>query len=61
MVIGENLLWDVGTVGEKVKEGDIINRLEHYVAKKCSFDEHHQDQLLLYMALAEGTSELFIG
>ena len=61
MVLGQNLLWDVGTVGEKVKEGDVIARLEQCVARKCSFDEHHQDQLLLYMALPEGTSELLVG
>ena len=51
----------MGTVGEKVKEDDIISRLEHYVKKKASLDEHHQDQLLLYMALANGVSELLVG
>jgi RNA 3'-terminal phosphate cyclase len=44
-----------------VKEEDIISRLEHYAEKKVCLDEHHQDQLLLYMALAHGTSELLVG
>ena len=26
-----------------------------------ALDEHHQDQLLLYLSFANGTSELFIG
>lgn len=55
------MIWDVGTVGEKIKENDILERLEHYAEHKTCFDEHHQDQLLVYMALANGVSELFIG
>lgn len=55
------MIWDVGTVGEKIKENDILQRLEHYAEHKPCFDEHHQDQLLVYMALANGVSELFIG
>jgi RNA 3'-terminal phosphate cyclase (ATP) len=61
IVTGENLVWDVGTVGEKVKEADILERLEHYAEKKVCLDEHHQDQLLLNMGLAHGTSELLVG
>lgn len=55
------MVWDVGTVGEKVLEGDILGKLEHYCEKKCCLDEHHQDQLLIYMALAQGKSEIYIG
>jgi len=47
-------VWDVGTVGEKVKEDILIKRLEKLVDKKCCLDEHHQDQLLIYAALAKG-------
>jgi RNA 3'-terminal phosphate cyclase len=31
------------------------------VAAKCCLDEHHQDQLLIYAALAGGRSELLVG
>jgi RNA 3'-terminal phosphate cyclase (ATP) len=61
LILGQDLVWDVGTVGEKVKEEDIVNRLHHYVDKKVALDEHHQDQLLIYMALAQGTSRLLVG
>lgn len=61
LILGQDLVWDVGTVGEKVKEEDIVNRLHHYADKKVAFDEHHQDQLLIYMALAHGTSRLLVG
>lgn len=27
MIIGDNLVWDVGTVGEKITESKIIDRL----------------------------------
>lgn len=56
MILGKNLIWDVGTVGEKVTENIILERLEHYCNKKVAFDEHHQDQLLIYLSLANGTS-----
>lgn len=61
LVLGENLVWDMGTVGEKVSEEDIIKRLLHYVKIKSCLDEHHQDQLLLYAALAHGTTKLLVG
>lgn len=61
LILGENLVWDIGTVGEKVTENTIVDRLEHLILKKCSLDEHHQDQLLIYAALAKGRSELFVG
>ena len=51
----------MGTVGEKISENIIIDRLGHLIDKKCCFDEHHQDQLLIYAALANGRSELFVG
>lgn len=38
-----------------------MQRLEHYCNRKVALDEHHQDQLLIYLSLAEGTSELMIG
>ena len=60
-IFGENIVWDVGTVGEKISENIIIDRLGHLIDKKCCFDEHHQDQLLIYAALANGRSELFVG
>lgn len=56
MILGKNLIWDVGTVGEKVNEEIILERLVHYCEKKVAFDEHHQDQLLIYLSLANGTS-----
>lgn len=61
LILGENLVWDIGTVGEKVTENIIIDRLEHLILKKCALDEHHQDQLLIYAALANGRSELLVG
>ena len=44
-----------------MKEETIINRLEQQILKKCALDEHHQDQLLIYAALANGRSELLVG
>lgn len=56
LILGENLVWDVGTVGEKVTEDIIIDRLTKLVQTKCCLDQHHQDQLLIYAALANGRS-----
>jgi RNA 3'-terminal phosphate cyclase len=61
LIFGENIVWDVGTVGEKVTEEAIVNRLKQLVNRKCCLDEHHQDQLLLYAALANGRTELLVG
>lgn len=55
------MVWDIGTVGEKANEEEIVGRLEHLLQQKCCIDEHHQDQLLLYAALAKGRSELLVG
>ena len=56
LILGENLVWDVGTVGEKVTEDVIVDRLGKLVQNKCCLDQHHQDQLLIYAALAKGKS-----
>ncbi|CAK93857.1 unnamed protein product (macronuclear) [Paramecium tetraurelia] len=39
----------------------VINQAKQYLQNQTSFDEHHQDQLILLMALAEGKSEILIG
>lgn len=56
LILGNNLVWDIGTVGEKAKEEDILNKLQHLTEVKSCLDEHHQDQLLIYAALAHGRS-----
>lgn len=61
MVLGEGLVWDVGTVGEKIEEGQILERLRHYAEEKYCLDEHHQDQLILLATLAAGKSRLRVG
>lgn len=61
LILGEGMVWDVGTVGEKIAEETILGRLHQLIDKKVCLDEHHQDQLLLYAALANGTTELLIG
>ena len=60
-MLGEGVVWDVGTVGEKVTEEQILDRLNKYCQKKVCLDEHHQDQLLLLSSLAAGTSRFLIG
>ena len=59
--LGNGVVWDCGTVGEKVTEQVILERLRNYVDKKVCLDEHHQDQLILLATLAEGTSRMFVG
>lgn len=61
MVLGEGLVWDVGTVGQKIEEGEILERLRHYAEAKFCLDEHHQDQLILLATLAAGKSRLRVG
>lgn len=61
MVLGEGLVWDIGTVGEKIEEPEILQRLQHYIELKPCLDEHHQDQLLLLASLAGGKSKFHIG
>jgi RNA 3'-terminal phosphate cyclase (ATP) len=36
-------------------------RLKHEIANKACLDDLHQDQLLIYMALADGKSRINIG
>ena len=61
LCISEGAVWDCGTVGEKVAENVILERLRSYTEKKVCLDEHHQDQLILLATLAEGTSRLYVG
>lgn len=61
MVIGEGLVWDVGTVGEKVTEEVILDRLQQYANVKPALDEHHQDQILILLSLAAGKSTIKVG
>lgn len=61
LCLGDGVVWDVGTVGEKVTEEIILVRLRALVEKKVCLDEHHQDQLILLATLAEGTSRLLVG
>ena len=59
--LGNGVVWDCGTVGEKVTEEIILGRLRGYVESRTCLDEHHQDQLILLATLAEGTSKLYVG
>lgn len=57
----ETTIWDCSHVGEPATEEDVLKRLKHEIANQGCLDEHHQDQLLIYMALASGTSRVNIG
>ena len=56
LILGENLIWDCGKVGDPIKEDYVIDKLEKCIKEKAALDEHHQDQLLVYAALAKGKS-----
>jgi RNA 3'-terminal phosphate cyclase len=61
LILGEGVVWDVGTVGEKITEEEILNRIHHYAEHRVCVDEHHQDQLLLLCVLANGVSRIRSG
>ena len=44
-----------------MKAKEVIERLSHEIENKGCLDEHHQDQLLIYMALGHGVSKINIG
>lgn len=48
----EHVVWDCSKVGEPASEEDILSRLKHEISNKACLDDLHQDQLLIYMALA---------
>lgn len=45
---------------EKALENS-LEKLENYIKGQSCLDEHNQDQLLIYMALAKGISQIKIG
>lgn len=55
------MVWDCSHVGEAATEDEVLTRLKHEISNKGCLDEHHQDQLLIYMALAPGTSSIRTG
>lgn len=57
----EDVVWDCGVVGKEAKSKEVMERLQHEIEKKACLDEHHQDQLLIYMALGHGVSRINIG
>lgn len=48
----EHVIWDCSKVGDPATEEEILEKLKHEITSKACLDDYHQDQLLIYMALA---------